>query len=195
MLTEQGKSHKNDKPIIIDGFSDHRLAEHLATYFKGRAESLVEDRQITNAPALNGCIEIDEIPENRLVLTNFPPITDITKTILNKKVTKSASMDTISSHLIILFWDSMKENMNTILTKNLEFPKLNQGYYQRIISKSSTITPTILKDMRPLGILNPLPKYLHSKFVWTAIREHVKQIYQQKRFYILWRPNMYCCNA
>jgi hypothetical protein len=38
-----------------------------------------------NAPALNGCIEIDEIPENRLVLTNFPPITDITKTIPKKK--------------------------------------------------------------------------------------------------------------
>ena len=122
-----------------------------------------------------------EIPADTLVLKSFPEITDIYKVVPKNKVTKTASMDGISSHTLVEIWPIIKTPMNEILTSSLKFPSIDQGYYQRVISKESSKQPEILKDMRPLGILNILPKYAMSKFVWTEIRKHIEPILKKRK--------------
>ena len=182
-LQAPGKKHQNQQQIVIDGHYGDNLAEHLATYFKERAEDLVDTVEILDSPDLNNVIKIDEIPENMLVLDHFPEITDIDKVIPANKTNKTASMDTISSFLIKQFWFSMKDKMNQIMTSGLEYPKIDQGYFQRTISKSSNKTPTCPKDMRPLGVLNPIPKYHCAKFVWTEIRNHISHIFLKRMIF------------
>ena len=169
--------HKEPQRIVIDGKTGTDLANHLSEYFRSRAEDLVPTSLIEASQDLSNVIQPYEIPENTLEISGFPQIQKIEKVIPPKKTTKTASMDTISSHTFVSFWENIKTKFNDIISVGgLFFPQINQGYYQRTISKSDKKQPEILKDMRPLGILNPIPKYHFAKHVFTLIRDHMIQI-------------------
>ena len=174
-------SYKEAPLTIIDGSFGTELVNKLGIFLKERAEDLVKTADILNSPDLIDIFEPDEIPTEQLIITHFPEITDITKVIPQNKITKTASMDGISSHTLMKIWPIIHEKVNAILTSSLKFPTIDQGYYQRVISKSSTKQPKIFKDMRPLGILNILPKYAMSKFVWTEIRKHIQPILDTRK--------------
>ena len=184
ILKISGNHHKNKSRIVIDGHFGTGLANHMAKYFKTRAEDLVNTDSIENSPDLYGCIQDHEIPETTLEAFHFPPITDIKKVIPPKKTTRTGSMDTISGAVLVNFWEQIQPKMNEIFEEsNLSYPETNQGYLQRIISKSDSKQPEILKDMRPLGVLNTLPKYHMSAFVFTLLRDHVKPIFINRKNY------------
>lgn len=164
---------------IISGKFGTDLVNDLGIFLKGRAD-LVKTEDIENSPPLTEIFEENEIPENKLILTHFPKIDDIYKVIPKNKITKTASMDGVSSQTLVEIWPIIKSPMNEILTSSLKFPAIDQGYYQRVISKSSIKQPVVYEDMRPLGILNAIPKYGMSKFVWTEIRKHIAPILKNR---------------
>ena len=179
---EQRKSATitHPEPLIINGYYGQSLVEDLSKYFKGRAEDLVDTKDIENSPGLQGVIKDDEKPIIQLKLDHFPKIEKIENVIPANKTTRTSGMDGISSEIIVKIFPIIKEKLNKILTSSLKFPKFCQGYYQRTISKSATKRPTVREDMRPLGINNPIPKYLMSKFVWTKIRDHLKALFKKR---------------
>ena len=166
--------------MIVNGYYGKALAEDLSKYFKGRAEDLVETNLIIDSPGLEGVIKDDEKPTIQLKLDHFPKIEKIENVIPVNKITRTAGMDGISSETIVRIWPIICDKVNQILTSSLKFPKFNQGYYQRTISKSATKRPTVREDMRPIGINNPLPKYAMSKFVFTKIREHLTTLFKSR---------------
>ena len=168
------------EPVIVNGYHGKGLVNDLSNYFKGRAEDLVDTAAIIKSPELVGAIKIDEIPETTLVLHNYPRIDDITKVIPEKKLTKTSGMDGISSKTLVRIWPIVQDSLNQIFQSSLKFPEYCQGYYQRVISKSSTTKPKIQSDMRPLGINNPLPKYHMSKYVFTELRKHISGILKKR---------------
>ena len=174
-------SYKETPLTIIDGSFGTDLVNKLGKFLKARAEDLVQTEDIINSPDLTDIFDDSEIPTDKLVLKNFPAIVDIYKVVPKNKITKTASMDGISSHTLVEIWPIIQEPMNKILTSSLKFPSIDQGYYQRVISKESTKQPKIFKDMRPLGILNIIPKYAMSKFVWTKIRKHIEPILKKRK--------------
>ena len=179
----QSKSHDKEDAIVVGGEYGDRLVNHLAEYFRSRAEDLVNNDDIISSPSLVGVIKPEEVPVNTLVLHNYEPIDDIYKVIPKNKVSRTGSLDGVSSAILVQIWPVIKDQMNNILTSSLTFPAINQGYLQRVISKSSTNKPKIEKDMRPLGLNNALPKYAMSKFVWTKIRNHVAHILLDRNIY------------
>lgn len=63
----------------------------------------------------------------------------------------------------------------------LKYPVSKQGYFQRTIPKVEV--PKILKDFRPLGILNPVPKYFFNKPFFKKLREHITPILNRRNNY------------
>ena len=182
-LSKKRAVTKPKQMILINDKCCEKLANEMSDYFKIRAEGLIKIYDIERSSGLHNAINQNEIPETKLELKHFPAIQNLHDVIPKSKVTKSGSFDTISSYIITLFWPSMADKLNTIFTKNLNFPVDSQGYYQRIISKSAVKQPLEFKDMRPLGILNVFPKYRMSKYVWTEIRQHVQSILKKRRVY------------
>ena len=181
-LTKKPKVGKPNEIIVIDGKYGTELANHMSDYFKERA-NLVPDSEMIKCPNLENNFSIDEVPNQTLTLTKFPPISDFEKTIPNKKVTKTGSFDGISSYTLKMFWPVMANKFNKCFDQNLKYPCTSQGYYQRVISKKDDKQPTVLKDMRPLGVLNTLPKYHMSKYVFTELRNHVGPILRKRKIY------------
>ena len=182
-LQSSANHHKPPSRIVIDGHHGTGLANHMGRCFQSRAD-LVPTALIDASPNLFDTIEPHEYPENTLEICKFPPITEIDKVIPVTKTTKTASMDTISGAILKGFWDVIQPKMNSIFeNSDLFFPQTNQGYYQRVISKSDKKQPQILKDMRPLGLLNVIPKYHFAKHVFTRIRDHTMPVFISRKVY------------
>ena len=181
-LTKKPKTGKPVQMIVIDGKYGNKLADHMADYFKKRA-NLVTESEIQNSANLTNNFSTDEIPNEELILTKFPAITDFDKTVPSKKITKTGSFDGISSYTLKMFWPVVANKLNQCFDQNLNYPAVSQGYYQRVISKKDDKQPTVLSDMRPLGVLNTLPKYHMSKHVFTELRKHVEPILKKRRIY------------
>ena len=110
---------------------------------------------------------------------------DFHKFVPRNKVSNSAGPSGISPKLLSLIWPSFKIKLNNLVSEvGLKYPKLDAGYFQRMIPKiSGEITE--LKQLRPLGVLNPLEKYFFNKAVFLAIRDHLSDLLKSRNNFFL----------
>ena len=96
--------------------------------------------------------------------------------------TNATGPDTISGKILKLIWTYISDDINKILTsEDPSYPKINQGYYQRMIKK--VVDAAKMKDFRPLGILNVMPKYFMNKQIFKQIRDHINPILNKRNNY------------
>ena len=165
------KLHEDKRILEVQGFCGQLLAEKMAIFYKNRAENLVTDKEMSEVGLPDDPLRPGEHLEPMKPIV-FPPINEINKFIPPKKVSKSHGPGQNSSKLLVTFWDEIKIHLDKIFQNSkITYPVTKQGYYQRTIPKTSEIK--ILKDLRPLGILNPIPKYFLNKVVFKEIRNHL----------------------
>ena len=174
--------NNNPEKITIKGVSGQSLVEKSAEFFRKRAVDLVPEEKMvaagTPVPALR--------PEESLPLQfdfDFPEFEEFNEYIPKNKVSNSAGPDGISSAILERIWPSFKVKLNDILADNeLQYPYLDNGYYQRSIPKKSGEI-TELKQLRPLGVLNPVPKYNFNKPFFKSLRDHLEPIFINRNNY------------
>ena len=172
------KLHDDKQKLEVQGLSGQKLAEKMAEFYKSRAEDLVTDKEMSEVGKPDSPLRPGECLEPMSPI-KFPCINEIHKFIPSNKVTKSHGPGQISSQIVSTFWDETKTHLNNLLhDKKISYPVVKQGYYQRTIPKSSDVK--ILKDLRPLGILNPIPKYILNKVVFQKIRVHLTPILNKR---------------
>lgn len=108
----------------------------------------------------------------------FPKLDKLNHLIPTSKITNTHGPAQISSNTLSTFWEEIKSKLNPILQKPLSYPLYKQGYYQRTIPKTSDVKT--FKDLRPLGILNPIPKYILNKTYFLKIRDHILPILNKR---------------
>ena len=170
--------HNDKQKLEVQGFSGQKLAEKMAKFYKSRAEDLVTDKEMAEAGLPDEPLRPGEYLEPMKPII-FPHINEINKFIPSKKVSNCHGPGQISSKIVSIFWDETKFHLNNLLKDSkLVYPFSKQGYYQRTIPKSTDVK--ILKDLRPLGILNPIPKYIINKVVFKQIRVHINPILNKR---------------
>ena len=169
------KLHDNKQILKVEGFSGVELANKMADFYKYRAEQLVPDSVIKAAGTPEPVLRNGEYIEP-MKSVKFAKLEKLNEFIPTKKLTKTQGPSEISSKLIAVFWDDIKDKLEPVLRSDdvYKYPTVEQGYYQRTIPKKADIE--ILKDLRPLGILNPIPKYFLNKTFFSKIRDHISPI-------------------
>jgi hypothetical protein len=172
------KLHENKQKLEVQGYSGQVLADKMAIFYKSRAEDLVTDKEMSEVTLQLEPLRPGEYLSSMKPI-KFPCINEIHKFIPSKKVTKSHGPGQISSKIVSTFWDETKTHLDNLFkSTKLTYPISKQGYYQRTIPKTTDIK--ILKDLRPLGILNPIPKYFLNKVVFKQIREHLTPVLNKR---------------
>jgi len=177
------KIYDDKKVLEVEGFSGVALANKMANFYKSRAEQLVPDSEmnVTGVPEpalrFGECLDV-------MKPIKFPKIDKLSDFIPTKKLTKTQGPSKIAPFIIHTFWDNIKDNLCALLNNDsMTYPLVDQGYYQRTIPKKTDIK--ILKDLRPLGILNPIPKYFLNKVFFNGVRDHIKPILLNRNNYSL----------
>ena len=177
------KLYDDKKVLKVEGFSGVALANKMAIFYKERAENLVTNSAMVAAGTPEPVLRPGEHLEIMEPI-KFPKLDKLNKFIPTKKLTKTHGPSHISPKIISTFWDEIKDKLETIVHEDtMLYPLMRQGYYQRTIPKKSDVE--ILKDLRPLGILNPIPKYFLNKTVFGGIRDHISDLLVQRNNFSL----------
>ena len=173
------KIHNDNTKLEVNGYSGFELANKMAQYYKDRAENLVTDQEMLEVGEPNDPLLPTETLEPMIPPT-FQKYNDLKDFIPEKKITSSHGPGKISSKIVQTFWDNTKLHLNKLLEKGnfKKYPLFSQGFYQRTIPKTNKVK--IFKDLRPLGILNSITKYLLNKPVFKYIRSHIKPILEKR---------------
>ena len=177
------KIYGSEKSLTVEGFSGVALANEMANFYKLRAEQLVTDSEMRAAGNPEPVLRPGEFlePMKRI---EFPKLVKLNEFIPTKRLTMTQGPSQIPSRLIETFWNEIKDKLEPLLNDDtMSYPLVNQGYYQRTIPKKSDVE--ILKDLRPLGILNPIPKYFLNKTLFTGIRNYISPLLNSRNNFSL----------
>ena len=168
--------------VSIKGVSGNELVEKSAEFFRKRAVDLVPEELMQAAGAPVPALRPEESLPSQFDF-EFPEFDEFNEFIPKNKVSNSAGPDGISSAILEKIWPSFKIKLNHVIESNdLQYPYVDNGYYQRSIPKKSGEI-TELKQLRPLGVLNPIPKYNFNKPFFKALREHLEPIFLNRNNY------------
>lgn len=173
----------NPEIVKIDNKYGVELAQAilLGVFYKSRAEDLVTKDQIVDFGPPGPVLRPGETMPNTFQF-NFPIFDNLYDYVPKKKISNEAGPDSVSSAILEIIWPSYKNKLNHIVQRHqLQYPIFNQGYFQRTIPKVDT--PKILKDLRPLGVLNVVPKYCFNKPFFKKLREHITPILIKRNNY------------
>ena len=172
----------NPEKIEIAGISGKDLADKMSNFMKNRAEKLVTDSEVDEAGLPPPPLREDESLPNTLDI-KLPIFDDLKKIIPSNKLSNAAGPDRLSAKLISLIWPAFKTKLNDICQRGEpKFPAFSQGYIQRTISKTSQAAE-VMKDLRPIGVNNSIPKYAFNKPVFKQIRNHLTPIFKKRNNY------------
>ena len=172
----------NPDKVSVNGVSGKKLVEESAEFFRKRAVELVPEETMaaagTPVPALR---ENENLPE--VFDFKFPTYEIFNEFLPKNKVSNCAGPDGISAAVLEKCWPSFGSKLNKVLAlSGLKYPYLNNGYFQHSIPKIVGII-TLLKQLRPLGILNVIPKYFFNKPFFKSLRDHLTPIFQNRNNY------------
>ena len=157
------------------------LADKASQFYFDRAVNLVPNDEVIAAGDPGPILK----PDESLPIFNFPVPSfehPLNKYIPKSKQTGSSGPDNFSAALLALVWPMFQDKFNKVLQKNsLSYPSVDQGYFQKTIPKVPN--PKKLKDLRPIGVLNPVTKYLLNGPFFKALREHLAPIFKRRRNY------------
>ena len=175
-----GNSDKLEFEIDNVKYSGQALAEKAGEFYEKRATGLVTDLEIRSAGRPGPVLKFDEsLPEFDFSFPRFEKLNDF---IPKNKITNQAGPEGFSSSILEIIWPSFQVKLNHVCQKfPLSYPSENQGYLQRTIPK--TDNPKICKDLRPIGVLNPIPKYLFNGPFFKALRTHLTPIFKKRNNY------------
>ena len=175
------KQNEDKKLLIIDGCAKKKLADKVAQFCYKRSAKLVPDNEIIDAgPPLPALYP----HETRQMQEDFkwPDFTEIDKFLPKNKRSRSHGPEHISAQILAQIWPAISDTVNNIfIDGELEYPKYYQGYYQFMIPKGNIKVLTNLKQLRPLGRLNPFPKYFLNNVIFKSIRSHLEPILDNRR--------------
>ena len=167
--------------IELQGFSGQNLADEMSRFYKKRACDLVPDAEMAEAGPQGPVLRTGELLPNQLDLT-FPVFDDLYEHLPRNKISNSCGLSGISAKVLEFIWPSIIDTLNSLVqSQSFSFPEIDMGYLQRTIPKSLIIS--ILKDLRPLGVLDPLVKYLINGPAFKQLREHIDPILKQRNNY------------
>ena len=173
----------NPDKVSVNGVSGSQLAEESSEFFRKRAVELVTEETMLAAgdpaPALR---ENEVLPE--VFDFEFPVFENFNDFLPKNKVSNSAGPDGISAAVLEKCWPSFRAKLNRVLhlSGRISYPFLDNGYFQHSIPKIVGII-TLLKQLRPLGILNIIPKYFFNKPFFKALRDHLTPIFFNRNNY------------
>ena len=175
-----GNSDKLEFEINDVKYSGQALAEKAADFYEKRATGLVTDLEIQTAGHPGPVLKDNEtLPEFNFSFPTFEKLSDF---IPKKKITNQAGPDHFSSSILEIIWPFFKDKLNFVCQKfPLSYPSVKQGYLQRTIPK--TDNPKKCKDLRPIGVLNSIPKYLFNGPFFKALRQHLTPIFKRRNNY------------
>lgn len=167
--------------IELEGLSGQDLADAMSRFYRKRACDLVSDDEIWRAGPSAPVLRPDEsIPEQ--LDFQFPIFDDLYEFLPKNKITNSCGLSGISAKVLEFIWPSIKNTLSNIVqSQSFSFPELDMGYYQRTIPKQAIIS--ILKDLRPLGVLDPIIKYLINRPVFKQLRNHITPLLKKRLNY------------
>ena len=164
--------------IELEGFSGQALADRMSLFYKNRAENLVTDDEIWEAGCSPPPLRPGESLPNQLCL-EFPIYDDLYEFLPKNKISNSCGLSGISAKVLEFIWPAIKDTLTMLVNSNsFSYPKKDMGYYQRTIPKTTKIS--ILKDLRPLGVLDPVVKYLVNKPAFKQLRQHIEPILRKR---------------
>ena len=173
----------NPDIVSVNGICGKELAEQSAEFFRKRAEDLVPESQMISAgppgPALR---------PNEELSTSFDFLfpffyENFCKYIPKNKITNSAGPDTVSAAVLEKIWQPFSLKLNKVIALGGNgYPLVDNGYYQRSIPKIVGIIE-LLKQLRPLGVLNPVPKYHFNRPFFKELRNHLEPIFSNRNNY------------
>ena len=173
---------KSDRGRIeLEGYTGQALADEMSSFYRKRACDLVTDEEMLAAgpqgPVLR---ENESLPEQLKI--EFPVFDDLFEHLPRNKLSNSCGLSGISAKVLEFIWPSVKETFNSIVhSPSFSFPEIDMGYLQRTIPKIALIS--ILKHLRPLGVLDPIVKYLINKPVFSQLRKHIEPILKKRNNY------------
>lgn len=172
-----GNAEKIEFEIDDVMYSGNDLAQKAGQFYENRATGLVTDQQISDAGLPGPVLKDNEsLPAFDFIFPLFDNVHDF---IPKNKISNSAGPSKISSSILERVWPVYKSKLNFVCQRfGLSYPKDNQGYFQRTINKVPN--PKKIKDMRPLGVLNPVEKYCFNKPFFKALRDHLTPIFNTR---------------
>ena len=172
----------NPDCVSVKGVTGQKLVDDSSEFFRKRAVDLVPESVILAAGQPVPALRPEEFLPDRFVF-DLPEYIEFNEFIPKNKVTNSSGPDGISSAILEKIWPSFKDKLNLVLADHdLQYPFLNNGFYQKSIPKKSG-TISELKQLRPIGVLNPIPKYNFNKPFFKKLREHLDPIFINRNNY------------
>ena len=176
-----GNPEKIEFEIDDELCSGQKLADKASEFYFNRAVNLVPDHEVVEAGLPGPILKPDEaLPHFEFHIPIFSD--NLNKHIPKSKQTNAAGPDNFSAALLALVWPMFVDKFNSVCQDvGLAYPVANQGYFQKTIPKVPN--PKKIKDLRPIGVLNPITKYLLNGPFFKALRMHLTPIFKNRRNY------------